>query len=55
MPFVVNKRDGKFCVIKVKNNTREIIACHDTRREAISQVQAINISENEKDKNATRN
>jgi hypothetical protein len=42
MPYDVVKRDDQYCVIKV--DTKEVIGCHQTREQAIDQIQAIGAS-----------
>jgi len=44
MPWKVQERDGKFCVIKLADNST--VHCHDTREQATAQVRALYASEN---------
>ena len=43
MPFDIEKRNGKHCVIKRSDG--KSMGCHDTRREAVRQIAAIEASE----------
>lgn len=43
MPYVIEKQDDRFCVVKQDN--REVIGCHDTKEEAHSQMQALHANE----------
>lgn len=46
MPYEIQHRDGKFCVVKEANG--RTLTCHETEQEAKDQIAAISISENAK-------
>lgn len=48
MPYTIRKKsDNKFCVVKkLPDGKYETVHCHNTREQAVKQVQAININEN---------
>lgn len=47
MPYTIEPRDGKYCVVKEKqgNRPQETIHCHDTMKQAEEQLTAIRIAE----------
>lgn len=46
MPWEIQIRDGQHCVIKIDDG--EVEGCHDSRPEAVVQLAALNISEDER-------
>lgn len=44
MPWKIEERDGKFCVIKESDGS--VVHCHDTREQALAQQRALYASEN---------
>lgn len=47
MPYKIEPRDGKFCVVKEKqgNRPQETIYCHNTKQQAEDQMTALRIAE----------
>lgn len=43
MPYHIDKRRNQYCVIKTNDNT--VMGCHDTLREALAQIAAIEANE----------
>lgn len=46
MPYDIVKRDGKFCVVKADDGRN--MGCHETRKDAREQQQALYASERKK-------
>lgn len=47
MPYRVDVRQGEYCVVKIDDG--QVMGCHDTRRNALAQIAAIEASEEEQD------